>query len=66
MKLIILHGPPASGKLTLAKLLKDELGYNILHNHLTVDIALEVYSEFGKDDFYEFVDLFQIFAYQSL
>jgi len=56
MKLVILHGPPASGKLTLANRLKAELGYNVLHNHLTVDLALEVYSDFGEGDFYEFVD----------
>lgn len=65
MKLIILHGPPASGKLTLARLLKDKLGYNILHNHLTVDIALEVYSEFGNDDFYEFVDQLRTLAIEK-
>lgn len=56
MKLIILHGPPASGKLTLANRLKDELGYNVLHNHLTVDLALEIYREFGERDFYYFVN----------
>jgi len=56
MKLVILHGPPASGKLTLANRLKSELGYNVLHNHLTVDLALEVYSGFGDGDFYDFVD----------
>lgn len=56
MKLFIIHGPPASGKLTLANRLKTELGYNVLHNHLTVDLALEVYSSFGEGDFYDFVD----------
>lgn len=56
MKLVILHGPPASGKLTLANRLKSELGYNVLHNHLTVDLALEVYSGFGEGDFYNFLD----------
>ena len=56
MKLIVLHGPPASGKLTLANRLKEELGFNVLHNHLTVDIALEIYPEFGHGDFFEFVD----------
>lgn len=65
MKLIILHGPPASGKLTLANHLKSELGYNILHNHLTVDIALEVYSAFGEGDFYDFVDNLRTLAIEK-
>jgi shikimate kinase len=65
MKLIILHGPPASGKLTLANRLKDELGYNVLHNHLTVDLALEVYSEFGEGDFYDFVDKLRSLAIEK-
>lgn len=63
--MIILHGPPASGKLTLANRLKDELGYNILHNHLTVDIALEVYAEFGEGDFYDFVDRLRTLAIEK-
>jgi len=65
MKLIILHGPPASGKLTLANRLKDELGYNVLHNHLNVDLALEVYSGFGEDDFYDFVDKLRSLAIEK-
>jgi tRNA uridine 5-carbamoylmethylation protein Kti12 len=65
MKLIILHGPPASGKLTLANHLKDKLGYNVLHNHLTVDLALEVYSKFGADDFYDFVDKLRSLAIEK-
>jgi len=65
MKLIILHGPPASGKLTLANRLKDELGYNVLHNHLTVDLALEVYSKFGEGDFYDFVDKLRSLAIEK-
>lgn len=56
MKLLIIHGPPASGKLTLAKALAARLNYGILHNHLTVDLALQVYPEFGGADFFEFID----------
>lgn len=55
MKLIIVHGPPASGKLTISRALGEALGYRVLHNHLTVDLALEVYPEFGSNDFFDFV-----------
>jgi len=56
MQLIIVHGPPASGKLSIATGLSQKLGYKLLHNHLTVDLALQVYPEFGGDDFFDFVD----------
>lgn len=56
MQLILLHGAPASGKLTLAKELSKQTGFPILHNHLSVDLALAVYSKFGDGDFFNFVD----------
>jgi AAA domain len=56
MQLILLHGAPASGKLTLAKELSKQTGFAILHNHLSVDLALAVYRKFGDGDFFNFVD----------
>ncbi len=56
MKLVILHGPPASGKLTIANELARVWGYPVMHNHLTVDLALTIYPEFGTPDFFNFVD----------
>ena len=56
MKLIILRGPLASGKLTLATRLGKALGFGVLHNHLTVDVAISVYREFGEGDFFAFTD----------
>lgn len=38
MKFIMLYGPPASGKLTIAKELQSLSGYNLFHNHLLVDL----------------------------
>jgi hypothetical protein len=39
MKFIIVHGPPAVGKLTTARCLQRLTGYKVLHNHLTFNVA---------------------------
>jgi len=46
MNLIFIYGPPAAGKLTVAKALSEKNGYKLFHNHLTYDTA---YSLFGDD-----------------
>lgn len=38
MKLIVLYGPPAVGKLTVAKELQKRLGYKLLYNHLIMNM----------------------------
>lgn len=49
--MIFLYGPPAVGKLTVARLVAARLGYRVLHNHLTVDAVLPIlpfeHPEFG-------------------
>lgn len=49
--LIILHGPPASGKLTTAKQLSALTDASIFHNHLTLDVAKSLL-DFGTDEFW--------------
>ena len=39
MKLIVIYGATAVGKLTTAKELAKKTGYPILHNHLTIDLV---------------------------
>jgi len=53
MKLLFLHGPAASGKLTVARAVCDLTGFRLFHNHLVVDTLLAVFP-FGSP---EFVDL---------
>ena len=43
MKLILLYGPPAVGKLTVAKELQRLTGYTLLHNHQVSDLVLSVF-----------------------
>ena len=38
MKLVVLHGPPAAGKLTVALELEPLTGFQVFHHHLTVDL----------------------------
>lgn len=39
MKLIIIYGATAVGKLTTAKELSKKTGYPVLHNHMTIDLV---------------------------
>ncbi|MES2693606.1 MAG: shikimate kinase [Verrucomicrobiota bacterium] len=50
MKLLFLHGPPAVGKLTIAREVAARTGWRLFHNHLTVDLALSLY-DFGTPGF---------------
>jgi cytidylate kinase len=50
MRLVFLHGPPASGKLTIARELASRTGMAVFHNHLIVDAVAAVFP-FGSDAF---------------
>lgn len=52
MRLIFLHGPPASGKYTIARELEAEIGARNFHNHLTMDVAKALF-EFGSEPFWD-------------
>ena len=51
-RLVFLYGPPAVGKLTVARAIADRLPFKILHNHVTIDAVKEVLP-FGSDPFWE-------------
>jgi len=52
MKFVFLYGKPAVGKLSVAQELARMTGFQLLHNHLVVDLALSLY-EFGSPGFLE-------------
>lgn len=49
-KVIFIFGPVASGKLTVARTLRELTGARLFHNHLTVDLLLAVFP-FGSPEF---------------
>lgn len=50
MRLVFIHGPAASGKLTVARELATLAGLSLFHNHLIVDALLAVFP-FGSPAF---------------
>ena len=50
MELIILYGPPAVGKLTIAEKLAERTGYKIFQNNPTVHAVVPIF-EFGTPEF---------------
>jgi len=54
MKLIIIHGPPAAGKLTVSKELAARTGFKVFHNHISIDCVKPVF-EFGSQPFWRLI-----------
>lgn len=54
-RLIFLYGPPAVGKLTVARHIAEERDFRVLHNHVTFDAVAEVLP-FGVSTFWEALD----------
>ena len=70
MKLIFIYGPPAAGKLTVAKELAKLTKYKIFHNHLTVDLVASVI-DFGTKKFWDInsklrIELFELAAKEKV
>lgn len=59
MKLVVIYGPPAAGKLTVARALSKLINYKVFHNHLTVDLVESVL-EFDKGNFWDYVNRFRL------
>ena len=57
-RLVFLYGPPAVGKLTVARAIASRLPFKILHNHVTIDAVTEVLP-FGTDAFWCVVGRFR-------
>ena len=52
MKLLVIYGPPASGKLTVANELARLTNFKNFHNHKTIDVFKDIL-EFGSKEFWD-------------
>ncbi|CAN5194491.1 AAA family ATPase [soil metagenome] len=59
MKLILIYGSPAVGKLTVADEIAKQTNFKVFHNHLTIDAVAPVF-EFGTAPFWKLVHQFRI------
>lgn len=59
MKLILIYGSPAVGKLTTANEIAARTDFKVFHNHLTIGAVQPVF-DFGTSSFWKLVHLFRI------
>jgi tRNA uridine 5-carbamoylmethylation protein Kti12 len=59
MKLVIIYGPPAVGKLTTAQELAKIIDYKLIHNHLSANLVASIF-DFGTPEFHKLNDKFQL------
>lgn len=58
MKLIFIYGPPASGKLTVARELSKLTGFKLFHNHVSIQFVTSLF-EFGTKSANRLVDKYR-------
>jgi len=62
--LVLLHGPPAAGKLTIANEIGKLVKARIFHNHLTLDVAKSLI-DFGEPGFWELVHELRLLSFRA-
>jgi len=59
MNAVIIYGPPAAGKLTVATELANRTRYKLFHNHLSIDCVKPVF-DFGTPPFLRLIELIRL------
>lgn len=59
MKLLLIYGSPAVGKLTVANEIAARTGFKVFHNHLSIDCVEPVF-EFGSESFAKLINLIRL------
>lgn len=62
--LVYLYGPPAVGKLTVARELHRQTGFKLFHNHLTVDAVRPVF-DFASPPFMEVIHRLRLDVFET-
>ena len=63
-RLVYLYGPPAAGKLTIARRVAERTGFRLFHNHLTVDAVTSVF-EFGSTPFVDVLHRLRFVVFET-
>ncbi|NJK43322.1 MAG: AAA family ATPase [Pleurocapsa sp. SU_196_0] len=63
VKLVFIYGLPGTGKLTVARALCALTGWQLFHNHLTVDLAASLFPH-GSPEYNEFVRSLRLEAFR--
>ena len=58
MKLVIIFGPPAVGKMTVGQALAKGTGFGLFHNHLTIEPLIKIFP-YGSPQFCHLNELFR-------
>ena len=58
MKLVFIYGPPASGKLTVARELAKLTGFRLFHNHVSIQFVQSLF-DFGTKPFDHLTDKYR-------
>jgi shikimate kinase len=59
MRLVFIYGPPASGKLTVAKELAKMTGFRLFHNHVSIQFVQSIF-EFGTKAFWRLTEKYRL------
>lgn len=59
MKLILIYGSPAVGKLTVSNEIAKRTDFKVFHNHLTIDAVKPIF-DFGTESFWRLVHLMRV------
>ena len=65
MKLLLLHGAPAVGKLSIAKVLAEITSAKLFDNHAAIDVAKTVF-DFGTPSFWELVQTTRVSVLEAV